>query len=400
MRPVESIAESVKKLRYKASTEARDRVLVNVLHALEESQKQKSAEIQPNLWRIVMKSGMTKLAAAAVIVLGVYLGLHSLGGPDMAKRAWADVTSRVAQVEHVHYYVLDCRQDGVEGTLEGWYSDGKEVRRMMSDGYMWYDDGQACQAFDRHNVRTVKRKSRFAGGKGFFDVITSGFLSQQNEQFNKQVPDEVGDDFLIYRFASKGLPEDEYRIMYVTVGRNSLLPIQIKIYWMDPEATSDEGQSLVVFDYAAPTKPAEFFVPPADTKAPHGTGEVVLGGQEVAIDIHGVPGIRQAIVRLRDKYEGPSDQIPIPRRDKYEEKGEPIYMLDVTFITDEGFRSPTLDGIVMWLNEGSKCGCGANNWPDGKYRNIRSTPVLRPTDREDVFVVEISCWVRTKPSFF
>jgi len=348
-------------------------------------------------WSEIMKSRITKLAAAAVIAIGVLLAIDFMGGPDLANVAWAEVTRRAAQVDYVHYYVLDCSEGGVEGTMEGWYSRGKQVQRMIYDGYMWYDDGQTRQAFDRHNVRTVRGKSGFAGGKDFFEVISRGLLWEQNEELNEQIPDEVGDDFLIYTFARKGLPEDEYRIVYVTVGRNSLLPVQMKIYWRDPEDAPYEGQTLVVFDYEAPEKPPEFFEPPVGTGSPHGSGEVVLDGDEAVIDIHGVPGIKRAIVRLHDKYRGPSDQIPISRRDKYEEKSEPVYMLDVTVITEEGFRSPTVGSIVMWLNEGAKCGCGANNWPDGKYRNIRFTPVLKPTDREDVFIVEISCWVRTRP---
>ncbi|MHC4623578.1 MAG: zf-HC2 domain-containing protein, partial [Planctomycetota bacterium] len=51
-----------------------------------------------SLWRTIMKSGIAKLAAAAVIILGVYLGLHSIGGPDMANVALGEVTSRADQV--------------------------------------------------------------------------------------------------------------------------------------------------------------------------------------------------------------------------------------------------------------------------------------------------------------
>ncbi len=47
-------------------------------------------------------------------------------------------------------------------------------------------------------------------------------------------------------------------------------------------------------------------------------------------------------------------------------------------------------------SEGMKCGVGDDNWPDGKYRNIAFTPVLRPTNKENTYIIEMSCWLRTK----
>ena len=79
MRPAEDIDKLIKKLRYKAGAETHDRVLGNVLQALDESEKQKSGVIAPNIWRTIMKSPITKLAAAAVIIIGVFTVMHFVG---------------------------------------------------------------------------------------------------------------------------------------------------------------------------------------------------------------------------------------------------------------------------------------------------------------------------------
>jgi len=70
----------------------------------------------------------------------------------------------------------------------------------------------------------------------------------------------------------------------------------------------------------------------------------------------------------------------------------------VTFVTDEGYPSGTLDLLVLRLDEAKQCGVGAadGGWPDGKYRNVRFSPWLKPTDKEDVFIVEIRCWIKTE----
>jgi hypothetical protein len=222
-------------------------------------------------------------------------------------------------------------------------------------------------------------------------------LSPGNKQFGQQVPVSVGDDFLIYKFGPPKEDADWIDSMSVTVGKNSLLPVQIKTYHKKSECT-EKDYELVVFDYEEPEKPTKFFEPPTPSAQPHGRGEVMLDGKEVEININGSPGIKKAVARLYNKYDGPSEAIPMPLRDRYEIEGGPVFSLDVAFITEEGFRSITNNKILVWLNQGTKCGVGADNWPDGKYRNIRFTPVLKATDRKDVYIVEISCWLRTKNS--
>ncbi len=88
-------------------------------------------------------------------------------------------------------------------------------------------------------------------------------------------------------------------------------------------------------------------------------------------------------------------------RKTYERAGGPIFRCNVTFVTDEGYPSRTLDFLVVRLNEARQCGVSAadggfEDWPDGKYRNVRFSPWLRPTDKEDVFIVEIRCWIKTE----
>ncbi|MHC4619581.1 MAG: hypothetical protein ACYTEQ_17685 [Planctomycetota bacterium] len=89
MRPADNIAKLVKQLCYKAGAGAHDRILGNVLQALEESKEQQSAEVQLNLRRIIMKSPITKFAAAAIIGIVVLLPL-AYGGTKIIKHFLID----------------------------------------------------------------------------------------------------------------------------------------------------------------------------------------------------------------------------------------------------------------------------------------------------------------------
>ncbi len=247
--------------------------------------------------------------------------------------------------------------------------------------------------FDRHNNITCVAESYLTKYQNFFEAITSGVLSFNFSQFNNKTPALVSSDFLIYDFDP---PEeaDWIKKISVTVGRNSLIPIQIKTYYKVESWYS--VNDLLLFDYEEPKKPVEFFELPTETKPPHGIGQVVLGGDAVEIELHNAPGIKKAIVRLHTKFDGPVEDILIPYRERYKIVGGPVYFMEITFLIDEGYRSITAKNCPLWLNQGVKAALGADNWPDGKYRNIRYTPVLRTTDREDVFILELSCWLRTR----
>ena len=361
--------------------------------------------------RTIMKSRMCKLSAAAMIIIAVLFGLKFIGGPDVANIAWAEVTNRFAQIDYVHIYIIvKSRGDDFFGHGEAWHAHGKTIVHG-NDGSVTYDDGRMVQYFDKRGMLTVRRPSLFADGQSFLEYLSGGFLSDENWQLKEQTPTRVCEDFLIYTFdpppGSNWLDTTS-----ITVGRNSLLPIQMKIY------VEDEDYDLFIFDYEAPEKPSEFFIPPTVVSA-NCEGEVVLDGEEVVLNISGAPGLKETAVRLYDRYDGPAEEFPsdyisVERhspdfcksvsekaRRQYEKKGGPVFRLDVSFITDEGYHSTTLDFLAVWLNEANQCGVGAlggglDDWPDGKYRNIRFSPSLRPTDREDTYIVEIRCRVETK----
>jgi len=105
MRPSKNIEKLIKKLCYKTSPETHDRVLGNVLQALDEKEKQKPGVFVPDTWRTIMKSKITRLAAAAVIIIAVFVGIHQFGG-DGASVAFADIVEQLANARTLTYSVV------------------------------------------------------------------------------------------------------------------------------------------------------------------------------------------------------------------------------------------------------------------------------------------------------
>ncbi len=78
-----SSAEKIKRLFAKSdltvNSKIDDRIINDALAAFDKSEKTQSVSPEPNIWRIIMKSRITKLAAAAVVIIAVMVGMHWIG---------------------------------------------------------------------------------------------------------------------------------------------------------------------------------------------------------------------------------------------------------------------------------------------------------------------------------
>jgi outer membrane lipoprotein-sorting protein len=137
MRPLENIEKLVKKLRYKTSAQTHDRVLDNVLLALDEKQKQKAGVIKPDLWRTIMKTKVTKVAAAAVIIAAVLVGIHQLGG-NGASAVYASVVEQLQYARTMTYSIVT--HTPVESMptlrLQMAFKEPGYMRTTTADGYI------------------------------------------------------------------------------------------------------------------------------------------------------------------------------------------------------------------------------------------------------------------------
>jgi hypothetical protein len=105
MSPKDKVEEAIKKkLSFTASTELHDRMLDDVLNAQEKSMKTTSAVTRPRIGRIIMKSSITKLAAATVIIIALTLSLNlwEKSIPLAAAEILANATEAVTNLYSIH----------------------------------------------------------------------------------------------------------------------------------------------------------------------------------------------------------------------------------------------------------------------------------------------------------
>ena len=127
MRPAENIERLINNLSDKTSEKMDERVRKNMLHALAESEKP-SALTQPNLRRIIMKSKITRFAAAAaIIILGLVVISQFMGGTV----TFAQVIEPILNARTV-VFDLFVGEDETGPVIHDIMKDSK-IRRTMSN---------------------------------------------------------------------------------------------------------------------------------------------------------------------------------------------------------------------------------------------------------------------------
>ena len=91
----EKIEKLAKEIRTKPDVINKDQILADAANALDRFVAAKALKTRMSLWRIIMNSRITKLAAAAVIIIAVIIGLNLVGGKAGSNLALADVIKHI-----------------------------------------------------------------------------------------------------------------------------------------------------------------------------------------------------------------------------------------------------------------------------------------------------------------
>jgi hypothetical protein len=153
MRSAQNIEKLIKNLDLSIDTSIEmDRAILGELfEAQENSKKTKPAPVGPDIWRIVMKSRITKLAAAAVIIIAVLIGINHFGGPiDGSSVAYGitDLPELIKKAKTIHmkgWVYFPNTQSGAEMAkleFEYWFDVENGRYRLYKPGGIDRDTGE------------------------------------------------------------------------------------------------------------------------------------------------------------------------------------------------------------------------------------------------------------------
>ncbi len=89
MTSADNIKKKIEQLNYKSTDKMRSRILSEASKAMEQTIN--ASADKPGVWRIIMRSKISKLAVAAVIVIAVLIGVEFIGGPSTTGIVFAEV---------------------------------------------------------------------------------------------------------------------------------------------------------------------------------------------------------------------------------------------------------------------------------------------------------------------
>ena len=192
MKPADEIENVVKKMSFKAGPEMDKDLWAETSKARNEFHKTILAPSQQSIRRTIMKSPIVKLAAAAVIIVLVVLGLFEfIGNENTSGVVWAEV---VRKVEASRGLIVRCtdlspsNEDDYSITYtsptycrKDFYKDGQIIRT----GYVDFTDSDTYTLVDvfhmrKHSLTTKYKKSEYQVFLEWHDDWTNpGFLVQK-----------------------------------------------------------------------------------------------------------------------------------------------------------------------------------------------------------------------------
>ena len=133
MKSSRDIEKLFKELHDTTNAEMDERVLRDVSQALD-------GPSRLNVWRIIMKSKMIKLTAAAVIIIAVLIGVNQFGGSiDGATTALASVIENVQKAHSVSFKKIIITDNNTH-TYEDMINESGVLRSLMSHGAIMITD--------------------------------------------------------------------------------------------------------------------------------------------------------------------------------------------------------------------------------------------------------------------
>jgi len=192
MNSPENIEKLIKNAVIHSNPDVNQAVLKDLLQQFDNTREQKPAVMQPNIRRTIMKSPILKLAAAAVIIALVVLGLFEFTGTENTSGVvWAEVARKV---EASQGSIVRCRESSPsnEGDYTLKYYSPTHSRTDHYKGghitYSYYED------FDTMTITSVFHIHKH--------YITDKLNNSGYEFFLEQHDDWINPRYLVQRILS------------------------------------------------------------------------------------------------------------------------------------------------------------------------------------------------------
>ena len=263
---------------YEAFDQEHDQLRESLMDSLPNTSKQhkqrsKFAHIGAFIGDTIMRNKITKLAAAAVIIIAVLFGIHHFGGSiDVTTVAWAEVSDRFRSVPFFSatLYMKDNATAQPE-QIELWMNQAGRSRLRFGDQVIFAQKGKVAKAFDlktrseiEPDYKAVALVELMGDEESFsLDTVMRGLSGGELVDVTPRVNTDavISEDLVVFDVES-GKSSQWFRIWAL---RESKLPVRVRVWdptdgacadilltyskeqqeiFFDPEAFSSKMKSL------------------------------------------------------------------------------------------------------------------------------------------------------------
>ncbi|MHC4266434.1 MAG: hypothetical protein ACYSUK_10950 [Planctomycetota bacterium] len=192
--------------------------------------KQSKSAPQPDIWRIIMKSKITKLAAAAVIIIAVLIGIKQFGGTiDGTSVAWGEVVEQINNYTRYKCRQRVVRKEGPEyPTMQVYHLNLSQRRQEVEDGSIHIIDMRGTDAitvelYPNQMKATVTKLVGFGPRK---DPHIIEMVKRFEQESTERLGTKIVDGKILHGF--RHLP-NEYNDFTVWVDSETKLPVVIEL---------------------------------------------------------------------------------------------------------------------------------------------------------------------------
>ncbi len=234
MKPADKIKKLINESDVTTDSDVDKRILAGALERLDEFKQKNSAEPRLNIWEMIIKSPITKLTVAALIVLTAIVGINQFGSSSVA---WADVEERFQSVPFfsaVIYMKDDVLAEPRQ--FELWMGQGGHARIRVASQVIFGLVGEITRAFDLEKRQEVEpdlqavRLLEILGATGEYSletvirIISGGRLIDVTPLVNADAV--IQEDLVVFDIQSGVSPQ--WARIYAL--RKSKLPVGIRIW--------------------------------------------------------------------------------------------------------------------------------------------------------------------------
>lgn len=142
MKSVNNIEKLIKNTNIDADADMSEIVFRRMLEAYEKSEKKKLSAAQPNIWRIIMKNRITKIAVTAVIIVVVGLSVSLWDKSIPAAYAIEQTIKACSSLRYLHTKYFHGERDDV--AKESWFEfdDSGQTKKVRINWSEWFGKGE------------------------------------------------------------------------------------------------------------------------------------------------------------------------------------------------------------------------------------------------------------------